>query len=49
MNTEVSVDTKQPTLQGVSFPVDEDAVRALRQLQQKDCSYVQLVGGLTGG
>ncbi|XP_043535267.1 twinfilin-1-like [Chiloscyllium plagiosum] len=43
MNTEVSVDTKQPTLQGVSFPVDEDAVRALRQLQRKDCSYVQLV------
>ncbi|XP_048450275.1 twinfilin-1-like, partial [Rhincodon typus] len=42
MNTDVNVDTRQRTLQGIAFPVQDDALRALRQLQQKECHYVQL-------
>ncbi|XP_059499945.1 twinfilin-2-like [Stegostoma tigrinum] len=42
MNTDVNVDTRQRTLQGIAFPVQDDALRALRQLQRKDCHYVQL-------
>ncbi|XP_067832256.1 twinfilin-2-like isoform X1 [Heptranchias perlo] len=42
INTEVHVDTKQPTLQGIAFPVEENALQALRQLQQKKVNYVQL-------
>uniref|UniRef100_UPI00398E8037 twinfilin-2-like isoform X2 n=1 Tax=Pristiophorus japonicus TaxID=55135 RepID=UPI00398E8037 len=42
INTEVNIDTKQPTLQGIAFPIDEEALQALRQLQQKKVNYVQL-------
>ncbi|KAM9313450.1 twinfilin-1 [Gastrophryne carolinensis] len=41
-HTEVSVDTKHQTLQGVSFPVEEDALQALEQLKIKKLNYVQL-------
>ncbi|XP_051886172.1 twinfilin-1b isoform X2 [Pristis pectinata] len=40
--TEINVETKQPTLQGVTFPIQEDAVQALEKLQNKELSYVQL-------
>ncbi|XP_078394177.1 twinfilin-1-like, partial [Cetorhinus maximus] len=42
INTEVNVDTKQPTLQGIAFPVKEEALHALRQLQQRTVNYIQL-------
>ncbi|XP_044133006.1 twinfilin-1 [Bufo gargarizans] len=40
--TEVSVDTKHQTLQGVAFPVERDAFQALDQLKNKKLNYVQL-------
>ncbi|XP_075713154.1 twinfilin-1 [Rhinoderma darwinii] len=40
--TEVSVDTKHQTLQGVAFPVERNAFQALDQLKNKELNYVQL-------
>ncbi|XP_067906615.1 twinfilin-1-like [Heterodontus francisci] len=40
--TEIGVATKQPTLQRVAFPIQEDAIRALDKLWNKQLSYVQL-------
>ncbi|XP_061689848.1 twinfilin-2 isoform X2 [Syngnathoides biaculeatus] len=42
VTTENSVDSKQQTLQGLAFPLQETARRALRQLAQKQINYVQL-------
>ncbi|XP_060545045.1 twinfilin-1-like isoform X2 [Pantherophis guttatus] len=39
---EVSVDTKHQTLQGVAFPVAQDALQALEKLKNKELNYVQL-------
>lgn len=43
MNTEIGVDTKKATLQGVVFPLHTDAQAALEQYRNKRVNYVQLV------
>lgn len=43
MQTDISVDTKQQTLQGVAFPVHKDAIAALERFRDKKINYVQLV------
>ncbi|CAH2278003.1 twinfilin-1 isoform X2 [Pelobates cultripes] len=40
--TDVGVDTKQQTLQGISFPLENAAYQALEQLKSKKLNYVQL-------
>lgn len=42
VQTDVSVDTKQQTLQGVAFPLHADAVKALEHFRDKKVNYVQL-------
>ncbi|KAM7414929.1 hypothetical protein PAMA_019648 [Pampus argenteus] len=42
VQTDISVDTKQQTLQGVAFPVHKDAVAALERFRDKKINYVQL-------
>uniref|UniRef100_A0A6Q2Y0U4 Twinfilin-1 n=1 Tax=Esox lucius TaxID=8010 RepID=A0A6Q2Y0U4_ESOLU len=43
VNTDISVDTKQQTLQGVAFPMHGEAVKALERFRDKQVNYVQLV------
>lgn len=43
VQTDISVDTKQQTLQGVAFPLHGDAVAALERYRDKKLNYVQLV------
>ncbi|XP_063783414.1 twinfilin-1 [Pseudophryne corroboree] len=40
--TEVGVDTKHQTLQGIAFPIVSDAFQALEQLKNQTLNYVQL-------
>ncbi|KAM8973790.1 twinfilin-1 [Pelodytes ibericus] len=40
--TEIGVDTKHQTLQGIAFPIEPAAYQALEQLQVKRLNYVQL-------
>ncbi|XP_055985311.1 toll-like receptor 9 isoform X1 [Sorex fumeus] len=42
VNTEISVESKHQTLQGLAFPLQPAAQRALQQLQQRAVNYVQL-------
>uniref|UniRef100_A0A8C4RES9 Twinfilin-1 n=1 Tax=Erpetoichthys calabaricus TaxID=27687 RepID=A0A8C4RES9_ERPCA len=42
VKTEVGVDSKHQTLQGVAFPVHKDALEALKQFRDKKLNYVQL-------
>ncbi|KAM3608898.1 uncharacterized protein V6R79_006494 [Siganus canaliculatus] len=42
VQTDISVDTKQQTLQGVAFPLHGDAVAALGRYRDKKINYVQL-------
>ncbi|XP_041794195.1 twinfilin-1-like [Chelmon rostratus] len=42
VQTDISVDTKQQTLQGVAFPIHKDAVAALERYREKKINYVQL-------
>ncbi|KAK5867097.1 hypothetical protein PBY51_011616 [Eleginops maclovinus] len=42
VQTDISVDTKQQTLQGVAFPVHQDAIAALERFRDKRINYVQL-------
>ncbi|KAJ8374141.1 hypothetical protein SKAU_G00047210 [Synaphobranchus kaupii] len=42
VQTDIGVDTKQQTLQGVAFPVHQEAVQALEQFRDKKLNYVQL-------
>ncbi|MEQ2192364.1 hypothetical protein XENOCAPTIV_010580, partial [Xenoophorus captivus] len=42
VQTDISVDTKQQTLQGVAFPIHKDAAEALAHFKQKRINYVQL-------
>ncbi|XP_061583334.1 twinfilin-2 isoform X2 [Cololabis saira] len=42
VKTDVSVDSKHQTLQGLAFPLQETARRALQQLAQKRINYIQL-------
>lgn len=44
MKTEISVESKHQTLQGLAFPLQPQAQRALQQLRQKTINYIQLVG-----
>lgn len=43
VTTEISVESKHQTLQGLAFPLQETAKRALQQLAQKRINYIQLV------
>lgn len=43
VKTEISVESKHQTLQGLAFPLQETARRALQQLAQKRINYIQLV------
>ncbi|XP_053321332.1 twinfilin-1 [Spea bombifrons] len=40
--TDVGIDTKHQTLQGIAFPIDRAAFQALEQLKIKRLNYVQL-------
>nr|XP_014334391.1 PREDICTED: twinfilin-2 isoform X1 [Bos mutus] len=40
--TEISVESKHQTLQGLAFPLQPQAQRALQQLRQKTINYIQL-------
>ncbi|XP_077059233.1 twinfilin-2b isoform X1 [Siphateles boraxobius] len=40
--TEISVESKNPTLQGLAFPLQEEAKHALQQLKHKRINYIQL-------
>ncbi|XP_068170862.1 twinfilin-2 isoform X2 [Antennarius striatus] len=42
VKTEISVERKHQTLQGLAFPLQEAAKRALKQLAKKCISYIQL-------
>nr|XP_057934907.1 twinfilin-2 isoform X2 [Doryrhamphus excisus] len=42
VKAEISVESKHQTLQGLAFPLQETARRALRQLAQKRINYIQL-------
>ncbi|KAM7422788.1 hypothetical protein PAMA_010705 [Pampus argenteus] len=42
VKTEISVESKHQTLQGLAFPLQETAKRALQQLAQKRINYIQL-------
>ncbi|XP_068595906.1 twinfilin-1a isoform X2 [Brachionichthys hirsutus] len=42
VQTDIGVDTKTPTLQGVSFPLHQDAIEALRRFSERKINYVQL-------
>lgn len=44
VKTEISVESKHQTLQGLAFPLQPAAQRALQQLQQRAVNYIQLVG-----
>ena len=41
-NANISIDSKQQTLGGVSFPLSEAAARAIIEMKQKLHNYVQL-------
>ncbi len=43
IQTEISVESKNPTLQGLAFPLQEEAKHALQQLKLKRINYIQLV------
>uniref|UniRef100_A0A8D1C3J3 Twinfilin-1 n=1 Tax=Sus scrofa TaxID=9823 RepID=A0A8D1C3J3_PIG len=42
VQTDVSVDTKHQTLQGVAFPISREAIQALEKLNNRQLNYVQL-------
>uniref|UniRef100_A0A672IN21 Twinfilin actin binding protein 2 n=1 Tax=Salarias fasciatus TaxID=181472 RepID=A0A672IN21_SALFA len=42
VKTEISVESKHQTLQGLAFPLQETARQALQQLAQKRVNYIQL-------
>lgn len=42
VTTEISVESKHQTLQGLAFPLQESARRALQQLANKRINYIQL-------
>ncbi|KAM3878511.1 twinfilin-2 [Diretmus argenteus] len=42
VKTEISVESKHQTLQGLAFPLQDTAKRALEQLAQKRINYIQL-------
>nr|XP_033815335.1 twinfilin-1 isoform X2 [Geotrypetes seraphini] len=42
IQTDISVDTKHQTLQGIAFPIDREAFQALEDLKMRKLNYVQL-------
>ncbi|KAL6457893.1 hypothetical protein MHYP_G00331230 [Metynnis hypsauchen] len=42
VKTEISVETKHQTLQGLAFPLQTEAKRALQQLTERRINYIQL-------
>ncbi|XP_052575124.1 toll-like receptor 9 isoform X3 [Peromyscus californicus insignis] len=42
VKTEISVESKHQTLQGLAFPLQPEAQRALQQLKQRTVNYIQL-------
>ncbi|PNJ32478.1 twinfilin-2 isoform X1 [Pongo abelii] len=42
VKTEISVESKHQTLQGLAFPLQPEAQRALQQLKQKMVNYIQM-------
>ncbi|XP_054632212.1 twinfilin-1-like [Dunckerocampus dactyliophorus] len=42
VQTDISVDSKHQTLQGVAFPIHKDAVAALERFRERQINYVQL-------
>ncbi|KAG8439747.1 hypothetical protein GDO86_005790 [Hymenochirus boettgeri] len=40
--TDIGVDTKHQTLQGIAFPIQKEAFNALEQLKEQKLNYVQL-------
>ncbi|XP_065547232.1 twinfilin-1 isoform X3 [Lathamus discolor] len=42
VQTDVGIDTKHQTLQGVAFPIAKEAIQALEKLKNKKINYVQL-------
>ncbi|XP_060758914.1 twinfilin-1-like [Neoarius graeffei] len=42
VQTDIHLDTKQQTLQGVAFPMQRDAIEALEQFRKRRVNYVQL-------
>jgi hypothetical protein len=43
VNAHIHIDTKAQTMQGIAFPLSDDAQNALEQFSNKEISYVQLV------
>ena len=43
MRTDVSVDSKQQHLQGIAFPIEEEALEAMRSFKDGKIDYIQLV------
>lgn len=43
VKAEISVDPKHQTLQGLAFPLQAEAKRALKQLAERRINYIQLV------
>ncbi|NXR14473.1 TWF1 protein, partial [Semnornis frantzii] len=42
VQTDIGIDTKHQTLQGVAFPIAKEALQALENLKNKKLNYVQL-------
>lgn len=43
VKTEISVESKHQTLQGLAFPLQRDVQQAVQLLKQKKINYIQLV------
>ena len=40
---DISIDTRHPTLQGLTFPFDENVIEALHLFKKHQVDYIQLV------
>ena len=43
-SADISVDTRHPTLQGLTFPFDENVIEAIHLFKKHQVDYIQLVG-----
>lgn len=43
VGTDIGVDTKHQTIQGVAFPISDEAINSLFDMKDKKYSYVQFV------
>ena len=46
IRTDVNVDSKHQTMQGLAFPLSQAAMDALMSLKQKQVTFVQLVSAM---